>query len=140
MLHTALRVWRTLPDCLQSTQATVPSSRHPYPMQHAPSVPVNSPSLLLEKGHWTQPPMKAVSLCAPSTAHMCVSAHKVTSDTALASFPIISWQSACPFGWLVAVLKRKQATAWDLVLTSCLWLANLLAATSCKTGRIEMYV
>jgi hypothetical protein len=120
MLHTALTVWRlSLPDCLQFPQATVP---HPMPhlpsMQHAPCVPVNIPSLPLETGHWTLPPMMAVP---------CASSPKV--HTALGSLPIISWHSACPLGWLLALLKRKQATAWDLVLTSCLWPADWLAAT-----------
>ena len=121
MLHTALTVWRlSLSDCLQFPQATVPHPvLHLPSMQHAPSVPVNIPSLLLETGHWTLPPMKAVP-CTPS--------HKVY--TALGSLPIISWHSACSLGWLLAVLKRKQATAWDLVLTSCLWPADLSAATA----------
>ena len=130
MLHTSLTVWRLLlTDCLQFPQATVPHPMLHLPsMQHAPSVPVN-PSLPLETGHWTLPPMKAVSLCAPP-AHECVPPHNVTDKTALGSLPIISWHSACPLGWLLALLKRKQATAWDLVLTSCLWPADLLAATA----------
>ena len=103
MLHTALTVWRlSLPDCLQSPQATVPHPMLHLPsMQHAPSVPVNTPSLPLETGHWTLPPMNAVP---------CASSPKV--HTVLGSLPIISWHSACPLGWLLAVLKRKQATTW----------------------------
>ena len=121
MLHTALTVWRlSLPDCLQFPQATVPHPMLHLPsMQHAPSAPVNIPSLPLETGHWTLPPMKAVP-CSPP--------HKIY--TALGSLPIISWHSACPLGWLLAVLKRKQAAAWDLVLTSCLWPADLSTATA----------
>ena len=131
MLHTALTVWRrSLPDCLQFPQATVPQlSLHLPSMQHASSVTVNIPSLLLETGHWTLSPMKAVSLCAPS-AYECVSTHNVTA-MALGYLPIISWHSSCPLGWLFVMLKRKQATAWELVLTSCLWPADLSAATAC---------
>jgi hypothetical protein len=126
MLHTALTVWRlSLSDCRQFPQATVPYPMlHPPSMQHTPSVPVNIPSLLLETGHWTLPPMKAVP-----------------TNTALGSLPtirwqllgsllVISWHGACPLGWLLAVLKRKQTTAWDLILTSCLWPADLSVATA----------
>ena len=123
MLHKALTVWRlSLSDCQQFPQATVPHPMLHLPsMQHTLSVPVIIPSLPLETGHWTLPPMKA----GPT-------------DTALGFLPnihwqllgsllVISWHSACPLGWLLAVLKRKQATAWDLVLTSCLC---LLVATA----------
>jgi hypothetical protein len=124
MLHIALTVWRlSLSNCLQFPQATVPHPMlHPPFMQHAPSATVN-PSLLLETGHWTLPPMKD----GPNTA---LGSLLTIHWQLLGSLLIISWRSACPLGWLLAVLKRKQATAWDLVLTSCLWPADLSAATA----------
>jgi hypothetical protein len=38
--------------------------------------------------------------------------------------PLLKGHSANYFSWLLAILRRKQDTAWDKVLTKCLWQAT----------------
>jgi hypothetical protein len=84
-------------------------------------------------GHWYKSPSEA----RETPLHACKVMHAAVPTPAFGFLPHLHWPSACgghsallqegPLArWLLAMLKRKQLTAWDLVLTSCLWKACLL--------------
>ncbi len=112
-LQTALCVWRPmLPSCPQPSQAT---------------------------GHWNKSPPETME----TPLHACKVMLAEVPTPSFGFLPRLHGPSACdghsvlPQGGplarrLIAVLKRKQVTAWDLVLSSCLWTTTLNYTASCQ--------
>ena len=59
----------------------------------------------------------------PQEAQLEPACSKAYPGTTLPLSPwgALSWNSPTVLSWLIAILRKHHQTAWDLVLTSCLW-------------------